>query len=285
MTRASAMGSGAGAALLLLGWSGALQAAAPAPSAEELAQVEAALARGAFSEAVAQLEQWSDQGFVHPDASFDRGVAYLGRAESPARRSGDFGQAVAAFEEAHSLDPDDDEATMILEHVRASLGERRAKRAAEGVVARPRLLRALLGLIGEDVWAGLGAVGSVALGAGLGARLWARPQAARLAGAIAAVVGLGLALLGAGLALAGQRLRAATAPGVVIVEEARLEDGQGKPLRGSRGASTLGEASDRAPEGTLVHISGSRGALLQVEWGDAEAWLEARQVRRLAAPP
>jgi len=275
---------GAAVALVVAG-SSAAWAAAPTPSPEDLAQVEAALARGAFSEAIAQLEQWSDQGFVHPDASFDRGVAYLGRAESSARRAGDFGQAVAAFEEARYLDPDDDEAASILERIRQELGERRAKHDADGVVARPRLLRALLGLIGEDVWAGLGAVGALTLGAGLGARLWARVHATRLAGAIAAVVGLGLALLGAGLALAGQRLRAATAPAVVIVEEARLEDENGKPLRASRGASTLGEASDRAPEGTLVHVAEARGPRLRVEWGDADAWLEARRVRRLAAPP
>ena len=260
-------------------------ASAAAPSPEDLAQVQAALSRGAFSEAIAQLEQWSDRGFVHPDASFDRGVAYLGRAESPARRAGDFGQAVAAFEEARHLEPDDEEAATIVERIRETLGERRAKRAAEGVVARPRLLRALFGLIGEDVWAALGGVGAFTLGAGLAARLWTRAHATRLAGAIAAVVGLALALLGAGLAFAGQRLRAAPAPAVVIVEEARLEDESGKPLRASRGASTLGETSDRAPEGTLVHVAETRGALLRVEWGNADAWLEARQVRRLATSP
>jgi hypothetical protein len=269
----------------ILGWSSGAPAAAPTPSPEDLARVEAALSTGAFSEAIAQLEQWSDQGFVHPDASFDRGVAYLGRAESPARRAGDFGQAVAAFEEARYLDPDDDEAASVLEHIRQSLEERRAKRDTEGVVARPRLLRALLDLIGEDVWAGLGAVGALTLGAGLAARLWTHAQATRLAGAITAVVGLVLALLGAGLTLAGQRLRAATTPAVVIAQEARLEDESGKPLRASRGASTLGEASDRAPEGTLVHVAETRGARLRVEWGDADAWLDARHVRRLAALP
>jgi tetratricopeptide (TPR) repeat protein len=276
-------GARVAAVALVLGWSSGAAAAAPSP--EDLAQVEAALSRGAYSEAIAQLEQWSDQGFVHPDASFDRGVAYLGRAESPARHPGDFGQAVAAFEEARHLEPDDDEAAAIIENIRQSLGERRAKRDAEGVVARPRLLRALLGLIGEDVWAGLGAVGALSLGAGLGARLWARAQATLLAGAIAAVAGLALALLGAGLALAGQRLRATTTPAVVIVEAAPLEDESGKALRASRGASTLGETSDRAPEGTLVHVAETRGVLLRVEWGDADAWLEARHVRRLATSP
>jgi tetratricopeptide (TPR) repeat protein len=285
MRRATASWAGAALLGLALGWSSAARAASPAPSAEDLARVEAALGKGAFSEAIAQLEQWSDQGFVHPDASFDRGVAYLGRAESTARRAGDFGQAVAAFEEARYLDPSDEEAAVILERIRQDLGERRAKHDADGVVARPRLLRAVLDLIGEDVWAVVGAIGATSLGAGLAARLWARAQAARLAGAIAAVVGLGLALLGAGLALAGQRLRTSTTPAVVVAEEARLENESGKPLRASRGASTLGEASDRAPEGTLVHVAETRGSRLRVEWGDADAWLEARHVRRLAPQP
>lgn len=257
----------------------------PAPSSEELAQVQASLERGAFSEAIAQLELWSDQGVVHPDVSFDRGVAYLGRAESPASRGSDLGQAAAAFEEAAWLDANDDEATLILERIRGAIAERRDKRAKDGVVARPRLSRALLDLVSENVWAGLGALGALALSLGLGLRLGTSSHRARLAGGIAAVVGLLLGSLGAGMALVGHRLRASTSPAVVIVEQARLRDGEGRPLAPARGASSAGEAADRVPEGTLVHISGERGSLVKIEWGDGEAWLEARQVRRLAALP
>ena len=57
-------------------------------------------------EAIDQLELWSDQGVVHPDLSFDRGVSYLGRAESSAKRPRDLGQAVAAFVEQYGrVDP------------------------------------------------------------------------------------------------------------------------------------------------------------------------------------
>jgi ElaB/YqjD/DUF883 family membrane-anchored ribosome-binding protein len=257
----------------------------PAVSAEDLARVGASLERGAFTEAITQLELWSDQGVLHPDLSFDRGVAYLGRAESPARRRADFGQAIAAFEEAASLDPSDEEASLIVERIRTSLSERRAKRANDGVVARPRLMRALLDLVGENAWAGLGLVGALALTLGLAVRLWAQAHRARLAGGIASVVGLACAALGASMAFAGHRLRVQAAPAVVIVEEARLQDAEGHPFSGARGASTLGEASDRVPEGTLVHISASRGALVQIEWGDSEAWLDGRAVRRLAVVP
>lgn len=263
----------------------AARADAPAPSPDELAKLEASLERGAFSEAIAELELWSDQGVVHPDLSFDRGVAYLGRAESPAQRRADLGQAVAAFEEAARLDPSDEEALHILERIRTEIVEHRDKRANDGVVARPRLSRALLDLIGENIWAGLGALGALGLSLGLSLRLVASRHPARLAGGIAAVVSLVLAVLGAGMAFVGQRLRASTSPAVVIVEQARLHDGEGRPIAAARGASTLGEAADRVPEGTLVHISGSRGSLVQIEWGDGEAWLDAREVRRLAALP
>jgi hypothetical protein len=273
----------AGAAAWLCVVVGAAHAAAVAPSPDELGRVEAALQRGAFSEAIAQLELWSDQGVVHPDLSFDRGVAYLGRAESPARRRADLGQAIAAFEEALYLDPSDEQAAQIIERVRAKITERRARRDDEGVVARPRLERALLDLIGENVWAGLGAVGATLLSVGLALRLASRGEQLRLSGAIAAVFGLVMAGLGARMALVGSRLRARAAPAVVIVEEARLHDGEGRAVGNARGASTLGEAADRVPEGTLVHISDVRGSLVQVEWGDSEAWLEAREVRRLAA--
>jgi hypothetical protein len=125
----------------------------------------------------------------------------------------------------------------------------------------------------------------LALTLGLAIRLWTHAHRARLAGSIAAVVGFAFAALGAGMAFAGHRLRVQASPGVVIVEEARLQDAEGHPFSVARGASTLGESSDRVPEGTLVHISSSRGALVQIEWGDSDAWLNGREVRRLASAP
>jgi tetratricopeptide (TPR) repeat protein len=270
-----------------IGWlslSGAVRAATPLPSSQELETVQAALARGAFSEAIDRLEQWSDQGAVHPDLSFDRGVAYLGRAESTASRRADLGQAAAAFEEAVSLDPSDEEATLALERIRQLISERRAKQQNAGVVARPRLLRALLGLIDENVWAGTAAVGSLLLTLGLAGRLLMRSHQVRLGSSIAGVMGLLFLLLGGGMALAGSRLRARFVPAVVIVEEARLHDDAGRPFSNSQGLSTLGETGDRVPEGSLVYIAASRGSLVRVEWGDSEAWLNAAELRRLARP-
>ncbi len=254
------------------------------PSADELGAVQAALGRGAFSEAIDQLELWSDQGAVHADLSFDRGVAYLGRAESSASRRADLGQAAAAFQEALSLHPDDEEAALVLERIRQLISEKRAKQQNAGVVARPRLLRALLGLIDENLWAGLAGVGALLLTLGLVGRLLMRSHQVRLASGIAGVVGLLFLLLGGGMAAAGAHLRSQYQPAVVIVEEARLHDAAGQPFSHSRGPSTLGETGDRVPEGSLVHVAGTEGAQVRIEWGDSEAWLNARELRRLATP-
>lgn len=257
----------------------------PPPSEQELGRVHSALERGAFSEAIDQLELWSDQGIVHPDLSFNRGVSYLGRAESSARRPADLGQAAAAFQEALHLNPDDSDAELVLTRIRATISERRAKSEGAGVVARPRLLRALLDLVGENVWAVFAGLGSMALSLGLGARLLLRSHRARLAGAITASVGLLLLLLSAGMTAAGRHLRTQYLPAVVIVEEARLHDADGRPFSVTRGPSTLSEAGDRVPEGSLVYIAATRGGLVEVEWGDMRAWLSARELRRLARGP
>jgi hypothetical protein len=255
--------------------------AAPVPSAAELEALRTALEGGAFSDAIDRLELWSDQGMLDATLSFDRGVAYLGRAESTAKRASDLGQAVAGFEEALALDPSDDEARLALGRIREVLSERRAKDAA-GVVARPRLLRALTGLVGENVWAGLAVFGSLLVSLGLGGRLFARSLEVRLGGAIAAASGLFFLLVGAGLTAAGHHLREHFVPAVVIVDQARLLDAEGRPVSGgARGPSSLGAAADRVPEGSLVYIAETRGGLVRVEWGDDEAWLNAAQLRRV----
>jgi len=254
---------------------------APSPSAAELEALQAELQRGAFSDVIDRLELWSDQGMLDATLSFDRGVAYLGRAESPAKRATDLGQAVAGFEEALALDPADDEAQLALGRIREVLSERRGKDTA-GVVARPRLLRALTGLVGENVWAGLAVFGSLLVSLGLAARLFLRSLEVRLGGSIAAVSGLFFLAVGGGLALAGHHLRQHFVPAVVIVDEARLLDAEGRPVSaGARGPSSLGAAADRVPEGSLVHIAETRGGLVRIEWGDGEAWLNAAQLRRV----
>src|SRR4051812_42925249 len=52
-----------------------------------------ALAKGEYATAIERFEALSDMGFVHPDASYDRGLAYVARLRVGADRPGDLGRA------------------------------------------------------------------------------------------------------------------------------------------------------------------------------------------------
>lgn len=241
-------------------------------------QVDAACERGAFSEAVDQLEALSDRGVVHPDVSFNRGLVYVRRAESPAKQRTDLGQAAAAFQEAAELDPSDKESTMLLERVREEISARRASRSSEPLMARPRLLRALLGLIGEDIWAAIALVGSLALTVGLALRFWTRARSAHLSAGVAGALGLSFLVLGGSMAAAARHLRLTTSPAVVIAEQAQLLDEAGRPVS----SASHRDVGNVIPEGSPVYIKEMRGALALVEWGDLETWVNLRELRRLA---
>ena len=63
---------------------------------EAFKTASAALERGAYAEAIDRFEALADRGFQHPDASFDRALAYSGRAQSLQAAPGDLGRAAAA---------------------------------------------------------------------------------------------------------------------------------------------------------------------------------------------
>lgn len=243
-----------------------------------MAEVEADCQRGAFSEAVDQLEALSDRGVVQADVSFNRGLVYVRRAESPVKQRSDLGQAAAAFQEALELDPSDHEASILLERVREEISEGHASGSAEPLMARPRLLRAVLGLIGEDVWAALALLGSLALTVGLALRLWTRTRSAHLSAGVAGALGLAFLALGGGMAAAARHLRLNTSPAVVIAEQAQLLDATGRPVSGA----SHREVGNVIPEGSPVYIKETRGALALVEWGELETWVNLRDLRRLA---
>jgi hypothetical protein len=243
-----------------------------------MAQVEAACQRGAFSEAVDQLEALSDRGLVHHDVSFNRGLVYVRRAESPVKQRTDLGQAAAAFQEAVELDPSDNEATMLLERVREEISEHRASRSSEPLMARPRLVRAVLGLIGEDVWAVIALIGSLALTVGLALRVWTRARSAHLSAGVAGALGLVFLALGGGMAAAARHLRLNTSPAVVIAEQAQLLDAAGRPVS----SASHRDVGNVIPEGSAVYIKETRGALALVEWGELDTWINLRELRRLA---
>jgi hypothetical protein len=239
---------------------------------EELfAKGAAAIGRGEYGAAIDVFEALADDGFVHPDASYDRGVAYVMRYRAHADRPGDLGRAAAAFEEALLLRPDDRDADVALDLVRAEVTRKRAHRTRDAVDVRPTLDRMVVGLAGEETWGFAALLVSLALAVGMVLR--PRPGRAHIAGSIlvpTAIVGL---LLLVPLALGARSLRLSTRAGVVIAGELRLTDDQGHAVGG-----------DAVPEAASVEVGERRGALVHVRWGASEGWVPAADVRVLGAP-
>jgi tetratricopeptide (TPR) repeat protein len=252
---------------------------APAAEAALVASAEA-IDRAAYTEAIERLELLADQGFLHPDASYNRGLAYLGRSRTQGALPGDRGRAIASFKEALLHRPEDASAEAWLDRVQQELGRERARRGAVPPLATPHPIRAILGLLHENTWAALAALSSLLATLGLllrqGALLsrWGSVAGPlTLAGAIlASVGGLGLASTGAAAALA-QSLRHSTRPAVVVADSARLLDSRGRPLE-----------TPALPEGTEVFVLATEGHLVRIERTGGEAWLQRSDIRALAPP-
>ena len=238
----------------------------------------AAIQRGAYTEAIDTLELLADHGFVHPDASFNRAVAYVERARSSAAAPGDLGRAAAALCEALILRPDDDAAEAGLARVRAEISRRHAREGTAPVLARPSLGRAVTSLFSENVWAVVAVSGSLLLALGLALRRFVKRTSAELAGAVGIGLGLILLICGAGLTAGARHFRLSSSPAVIVVEEARLLDESGKPLPQKGGAAD----SVTVPEGASVYVLERRPTLDRVEWGSTEGWLTPNQVQILA---
>jgi hypothetical protein len=264
---------------LLFGLCTLAQGAAPSDSERDFALASQALKRGAFTEAIDTLELLADRGFVHPDASFNRAVAYVERARASAAAPGDLGRAAAALCEVLLLRPGDDEAEAALGKIRSEIARRHAQEGTAPVMARDSLARAATSLFSENTWAGVALAGSLLLSLGLALRRFFGRTGAQLAGAIG--VGLGAVLLasGAGMTAGARHFRLTSSPAVVVADEARLLDDSGKPLPQRRGAAD----SVTLPEGASVYVLERRPNLFRVEWGSSQGWLTSGQVRLLAS--
>jgi len=264
------------ASLLVLG---AVPAwAAASESERDFAAASQALKRGAYTEAIDTLELLADRGFVHPDASFNRAVAYVERARSSAANPGDLGRAAAALSEVLLLRPSDEQAEAGLARIRAEISRRHAREGTAPVMARDSLGRAATSLFDENVWASLALFGSLLLTLGLGLRRFVQRTSAALTGAIGIGLGAVLLLAGAGLTAGARHFRLTSSAAVIVADEARLLDETGKPLPQKRGAAD----SVTVPEGATVYVLERRPTLYRVEWGSSEGWLTPGQVRILA---
>lgn len=226
-----------------------------------------ALKRGEHGKAIDAFEALADRGFFHPDASYDRGIAYILRVRAGADRPGDLGRAAAAFEEALLLRPDDHDADAALDRVRAELTRRRARKSRSSMDARPTLDRLLVGLASEQAW-GLAAILASILFA-LGLVLQRRPTGrAHVAGSVLAPTAFVALLALVPLTLGARHLRRTARPGVVVVDEVYLADEEGK----SRGG-------DPIPEAAAVEATERRGGLVRVRWGALTGWIPLGSVR------
>lgn len=235
----------------------------------------AALEKGDYPAALDSFEALADRGFVNPDLSYNRALAYIGRVRAGAEKSGDLGRAAAALEEVLIVRPKDADAVHALEIVREEVAKRRARQGTTGaeVDARPSLRRTVLGLASERVWAALAAFGSTLLTLGLAFRRAQKESPAHLFGTIAGPIGAASLLVFGTLAFGARDLRTTTQIGVVVAPSARLLDEKGAPL----GATTL-------PEAAKVEIGERRGSLVSVRWGAEEGWLSSRDLRVLPRP-
>ncbi len=228
-----------------------------------------ALVEGRYEEAIKQLEAHADSAPPHPDASFDRGLAYVTRVRNGAEKPGDLGRAAAAFEEALVMRPGDADAEHALDLVRGEVARRRARRGIDAVLARPSLDRVVVRLASERAWGIAAVVASVLLAIGMVLRR--RPAGpTHLAGVLLTPASALALLLLLPLYAGARHLRLTTKPGVLVVREAYLSDESGAALGG-----------EAIPEAATVEVSERRGRLLQVRYGTDEGWVPASAVRVL----
>lgn len=227
------------------------------------------LERSDYDAAIVDLEGLADRGFVHPDVSFDRGIAYAKRAQGKDEQVGDLGKAAAAFEEALLLRPGDKDAESALDAVRAEVTRRRSRRAKDDLIVRPSLDRLVVGLLSERAWSLL-AIGSSLLLA-VGMILRRRPSGmVHVAGSVLApVAAIGLAVF-TPLAFSARWLREHRKPGVIIVSEVSLVDPNAK-----------GQTQKPIPEASRVEVGDKSGDTIFVRWGSSEGYVPISAVRVL----
>ncbi|MFZ5892241.1 MAG: hypothetical protein ACOY0T_14380 [Myxococcota bacterium] len=234
-----------------------------------------AIQRGAFDEAVDRLELLADGGFVHADASRARAYAYIQRARSRAKRPGDLGRAVAALEEVQLLAPGTDLEAQIAT-LQSEISRQRSHEGNAPVLQRPTLGRAITGLLPENAWSVLAAIGATLVTFGLVLYLFVKRRTTEIAGATTIVIGLVLGGLGACLAAGARHYRRTSRAAVVVVAEARLLDAQGRAL------PDRGKTVNAVPEGSLVYVREQGDRYARIEWGSVDGWVDPSQLQLLA---
>jgi LPXTG-motif cell wall-anchored protein len=257
---------------LAVGASAAAQPNKAKPS-QHFEQASKALDQGRYENAINHLEAYADRESPHPDASYNRGIAYLMRVRSGNEASGDLGRAAASFEEALALRPGDIESKHALELVRAEVARRRSRAGQNVVVASPSLDRVVVGFFSARTFNLLALGASLLLALGLVLRK-RKNSSQQLTGTLLSPLA-GLALVGlVPLSIHASTIARSRGKGVVVVREAFLVDENGRPLGG-----------DPVTEATTVEIGARRGSLLHLRYGRREGWVKREAIRIIQRPP
>jgi len=236
-------------------------------------QTATALQKGAPQQAIEQAEAYADTGEVHPDLSYNRGLAYLARVHRGNGQPGDLGRAAAAFEETLLLRENDSEAQQALTITRKEVAHGRARGGMAVDLERSSGgLATLVELGSENVWMLLGAVGSVLLTLGLLLRR-VRQRIVHVAGDVACVLGLVGITLFLPLAAYARYLHKHSHIGVMIAPEARWLDEHGN----------IKPQLPAVPEASRVHLVTRRGGLWFARWAGYEGYVAVGSVKEIRA--
>lgn len=260
--------------VLVFGTCFELRAATSEQTFDEAAK---ALEKGAYSDALVRLEYLSDEGFVHPDVSFNRAVAYLGRAASAQAKPGDLGQAVAALREATLL-ADDEEAERLIETVRLRISRQRAAKGRDPVVAAKPLGRALSDTLELSTWASVLLAAALVLSLSLVLRAQSTRSTWTLGTTIASLTSLAVVVVFGAMYALSYHYATTSEEAVVVAEQASLRDKDGKALLSK--AANMNSAD--VPEGASVYVLARNSRLWKVQWGTADGWLRASDLRLLS---
>lgn len=240
--------------------------AAPAGFEEGVAALQA----GQADEAVARFETLANAGTVDANVSYDRGLAYAARlVREP--KPGDFGQAIAAFEEAAALDTRGvirERADHAADAVRGELAKRRHRDGAKAAFEpTPSLTDHVIALLPETLWFSLATC--FALVAAVGALL--RRERGNLRWILQLGVVLAVPCLAAAYTSKIRQERERRA--VIVVESARLLD-----------EDTRRPLADHEPlvEGALLRVEPTGSSDLRVHAAGVHGILPRTSVRLLA---
>lgn len=135
--------------------------------ADALSETAEHIGEGRVGEAIRTAEAAADEGLVHPDLSFNRGLSYLERAQTSRAEATDFGQAAAGFAEALELRPEDAEAERALSLVQRLVAEDRSHTDSSPEGSSLGLFERVLLHISPLILFVLAAIGSALLSVGL----------------------------------------------------------------------------------------------------------------------